>query len=127
MDKKRIGITSATIEGLDKKPYHFKEKCCWAWNLLFSDRPSTFLNLCAMYMGKNKTEALETYYSFKNTFTDNFIFDGDRVAVIYDDAGIVAIGKNGKDSWIDVRDKFKEKTFKELNLIIESLVVECNY
>lgn len=127
MNGHSIGITIATIEGLNTLPYYAKSLRCWVWNLLFGERPPCFLNLCALYVGKNQKAAMETYYNFKNSFTNIFIFDGDKVVVIYDKDNIISIGKCGKDCWLDVRDEFKEKTFSELKLNICSLVVECDF
>ena len=128
MNKNTIGIASATIKGLDKKPYYFDEKCFWAWNIRFDNAPLfAFNNLCFIYMGETEEEANKSYQEFKGSFTDNHIFEEDTVAIIYDKDGIVAIGKDCQDCWIHVRDKYKAKTFKELNLSFDSLVVNCNY
>lgn len=129
MTKKTIGITSATITGLKKDVHYFDAKCFWAWDICFEKHPLfTFDNLTFLYMGKTKVEAIETHKNIKSAFDVLNINDKDRVAVIYDaaDCHVIAIGKNYHDSWIDVTDHYKIKSFKQLNLEFDNLVVAYN-
>jgi len=127
MEKRTIGITSATIRGLNEKVYYLDAKCFWAWDIKFESYPLfTFTNLCFLCMGETEDEARKTRRKIKKIFDNNYIHDGDRVAIIYDNDGVVAIGKNRHDCWIHVRDKYKFKTFKELKLNFDELVVACN-
>lgn len=127
MAKNSIGITSATIKGLNDKVYYFDAKCFWAWDITFKDYPLfTFNNMCWLYMGESQQEASKARRKIKKIFDDNGIYDGNRVAIIYDNDGVVAIGKSHHDCWIHVRDKYKVKTFKELNLAFDEFVVACN-
>ena len=126
MEKNTIGITIATIKGLNDKVYYFDHKCYWAWDIKFTDYPLfTFDNLCWLYMGDTQDEARKTRRKFKKVFDNNYISDGSRVAVIYDDDGVIAIGRSNHDCWIDVRDKFKIKTFKQLVPNVENVFVAC--
>ncbi len=126
MNNNAIGITSATIRGLKKDPYYLNYRCYWAWDIRFEEQPFfTFTSLCWLYMGETEAEAKETCRKLRNIFNRVRIFDGDKVGVIYDNNGVIAIGKNRTDCWVHVRDKYKVKSFKELNIDIKSLVVAC--
>lgn len=128
MEKNTIGITCATIDGLERRVYRFEAKCFWAWDIQFKDYPLfTFNNLNWLYMGETESEAKKTRRAIKKIFDNNYIHDGDRVAVIYDTDGVIAIGRSYHDCWIHIKDKYKVKTFKELDLKFDSLVVACNH
>ena len=126
MSKTEINITTAKIYGLNELPYYLNEKCCWMWSLMFDERPCfSFNNLPFIYMGKQKQEAIDKYVEIAKRFKSIGIYNGDKVAIIYDSNGVIAIGKSYKDHWIDVRNNFQVKTFKTLKLNFDSLVVAC--
>lgn len=125
MKSKEISIATARISGLDKTAFYSWERCYFAWNIMFFDTSTTlFSNLAFIKVGDNHEEARDFCNQIKNNFKQAYIHDGDKVAVIFDEHGYVrAIGCIGKDLWIDVDDKFVAKTFKELNIKINSLKV----
>ncbi len=43
--------------------------------------------------------------------------------IFEDDGTVIAIGNLGEDVWIDVTDHFVKKPFKDLNIVITSLIV----
>ena len=127
MEKNCIGITQATIHGLSKPVYHLKEKCFWAWNIMFYNHPFfTFGNLAPLYMADNPKDAKNVRNEFLKNFQTLLIHDGDTVGVIYDNDGVIAICSSYHDQWIHVRDKFKVKTYKDLNLKFDSLIITTN-
>lgn len=128
MEKNTIGIACATIKRLNNHPHYFDHKCFWTWDILFENQPLlTFDRLYSAYMGDTEDEANKAYDTFLERFNEIGIYNNNKVAVIYDNDGIIAIGRSCKDAWIHIRDKFTVKTFKELGLSFESLVVACSY
>lgn len=128
MKKNTIGIACATIKRLNERPYYFDHKCFWVWDILLENQPLfTFDRLYSAYMGDTETEANKAYDTFLKRFNEIGIYNNNKVAVIYDNDGIVAIGRSCQDTWIHIRDKFTVKTFRELELSFESLVVACSY
>lgn len=122
-----VCIATAKIKGLDTKPSYWEHHCNYIWSIPFEE-PSTFVgNLALIEMGDTLAEALDYYYLFKDNFDEALICEGDKVSILFDDLGnfaeILAIGCIGKDSWIDVRDQFSLKTFKELKIKVDSLKV----
>lgn len=120
-------IATAKIKGIDTPPSYWEHHCDYIWSITFEE-PSTFVgNLAFIELGSNLKKALDYYYSFKDNFDKALICDGDKVSIIFDDSGhfteILAIGCIGEDSWIDVRDQFSLKTFKELKIKVDSLKV----
>lgn len=127
MKDNSIGITTATIKGLNEKVYYFEHKCFWAWDIKFENYPLfTFNDLCWLYMGDTEEEAKKARRIIKKIFDNNYIFDDSKVAILYDNDGVIAIGKSNEDCWIDVRDSYKVKCFKELITTAENIFVNCN-
>ena len=126
MEKTNLKITTATIR-LNTVPYYFEHHCYWAWDILFEDYPLfSFNSLTWLYMGDSKEEARKTCRTIKKVFANNSILDKSKVSVLYDEDGIIAIGRDSKDCYIHVRDHFTVKTFTELNLNLASLAIACN-
>ena len=122
---KKVNITTARIEGLEKQPYYFNHKCYWAWDIIFSDTHTFAVNnLTWIKMGDSEREAIKFCNGLKKKFNKANIYEGNKVALIFENEGrVIAIGSEGKDKWIDVRDKFKVKSFKDLNIVVTSLKV----
>ena len=120
-----INITTARIRGLNSPPFYFEAMCYYAWNLTFSCASHMFFhNLSFFRVGDSKEEGEITCNKIKKNFKKACIFEGNKVAVIFgNDHNIIAIGHTGKNLWIDVRDNFSKKTFKELNIVVTSLKV----
>ena len=126
MKKKSIGITAATIYGLKEKPYYNNHKCFWSWDIKFKDYPLfTFCNML-LYMGETEQEARETKRKIMAAFNKAKISEGNRVPVIYHNSEVIAIGKPYCDFWIDIKDHYKIKKFKELKLNFDELFVACS-
>lgn len=128
MKKRRIGLTTATIYGLEENVYYCEEKLFWAWDIRFKTLPCfTFKNML-LYMGKTEQEANVTKQRILTSLNKLKISENTKVPVIFDDDGVIAIGINNTDSWIDVRDKYQLKTFNMLNLNLDTseFVLVCN-
>lgn len=125
MQFEKIGIVTARIHGLNKPCYYFEAKCFWAFDIMFSGLHTLSFNLPFIYLSEDsEEEANQTLEELKKNFSDAGISDGNLVAILVGDNGDVrAIGAMGCDMWIDVKDKFVPKTFKELDIIITSLSV----
>jgi len=125
MKFQEVNIATARINGLTKQPYYFDHHCYWAWSIIFSDSStSRFYNLPVIEVGDTEEEGIVLCNQLKENFKQAHIYDGDKVAVLFEANGSVrAIGSLGEDSWIDAGDKFVKKTFEELNIIITSLKV----
>lgn len=75
-------------------------------------------------MGDTEEEGEKCCNQLKENFKEANIFEGNEVAVIFEDDGtVIAIGNLGEDVWIDVTDHFVKKPFKDLNIVITSLKV----
>ena len=125
MTFKDVNITTARIEGLEKEPYYFEHKCYWAWDIIFST-PNTFAvkNLTWIKMGDDSKEADKFCNMLKRNFKKANIHEGDKVTLVFETHGrVIAIGSIAQDKWIDVRDKFAVKRFKDLNIIVKKLKV----
>ena len=104
-----VSIATARIKGLNMFPYYHEHFDFYAVDIK---------------VGNNKEEVEHFCNILKSHFNEAHIHDGDKVAVIFGDDGVVlAIGKPGEDAWIDVTDLFVKKTFAELNIVITSLKV----
>lgn len=78
-------------------------------------------------MGKTEKDALTTHHIIKRFFEEAHISDGDRVAIIYDNADIIATGQDRKDCWSNMKSGAPTiGTFNDLGLSFNSLVVACN-
>lgn len=125
MKKKKICIATAKIKGLNDSPYYFEHHCYYAWKIMFEDTSTLFVNnLPFIKVGDTKEEGEIFCNHLKENFNEAHIYEGNKVAVIFEDDGnVLAIGSTGKDEWIDTTDKFVKKTFAELNINIKSLIV----
>lgn len=125
MKFQKINIATARITGLTEPPYYFDHHCYYAWDIVFQDASTfAFNNLPSIKVGETEEEGEIFCNILKENFKRAHIYDGDKVAVIFGNDGyILAIGKPGKDVWIDTNDKFKVKNFKQLNVVITSLKV----
>lgn len=122
---KEVGISTARIKGLKEEPYWFEHHCFWAWGINFEEASYLgFLNLSTIYLDEEEEKAEDVCNKFKMAFKEAWIHDGDRVAVMHDRNGnIMAIGRIGADKWVDVKDKFVCRTFKDMNVVITSLKI----
>ena len=120
-----VSIATARIKGLNMFPYYHEHFDFNAVDIYFEDTSTfRFYNLSGIKVGNNKEEVEHFCNILKSHFNEAHIHDGDKVAVIFGDDGVVlAIGKPGEDAWIDVTDLFVKKTFAELNIVITSLKV----
>ena len=127
MKSYELGISIARISGLEKDFYFFDEKRYYAWKIKFSKVSTIWIgNLPFIYLGKTEKEAKKTIAKYKNNFSEAKITENDMVAVMFDinDMNeIIAIESLGHKKWVDVRDGFKVKSFKELELEIKTLRV----
>lgn len=125
MSNSEIGIVTATIQGLNDGPYYFHSKCFWAWEIDFKNPSNLFVdNIPYIYLHEDsEKEAKKACKKLKANFEKAGIFEGDRIAIITKDSNVKAIGRLGGKSWIDVENKFVIKTFKELDLQVDSLTV----
>ena len=125
MKFREINIATAKIEGLTKPPYYFDHHCYYAWGITFTNTSTLFFNnLPFIRVGNTEEEGEIRCNEIKEVFKQANIHNGSKVAVLFDDIGeVIAIGKIGKDVWIDVRDNFTKKTFADLNIVITSLKV----
>ena len=120
-----VSITTARIKGLNILPYYHEGCGFYVADIYFEDTSTSwFFKLSGIKLGNNKEEVEHFCNILKSHFNEAHIHDGDKVAVIFGDDGVVlAIGKPGEDAWIDVTDLFVKKTFAELNIVITSLKV----
>ena len=120
-----VSVTKARITGLTKKPYYFKAKCFYAMSITFKDTDTlTVDNIPFIWLGEDKESAQKAYDRIVQTFEDAGIHEGDRVNVLFTDAGSVfAIGRIGYDTWIDAKDHFTMKSFSEMNYIFSGLTI----
>lgn len=126
MEPEKIGIATAQINGLAEAPYYFDEKCYFAWDIMFTEPSTIFLNnIPFINVGRDEEQAEALCNQIKENFKEALISDGDKVALIINSRSgkVRAISSIGKDYWIDVKDNFKVKTFNELNLVFDSLTV----
>lgn len=124
MANNKINVATAQIRGLTESPYYFEHNCFYAWKIMFSNPSTLFLNLPVIKVGNTKEEGEIFCNQLKKNFNEAHIYEGNKVAVIFEDGGcILAIGNIGEDAWIDANDKFVKKTFAELNIDIKSLKV----
>lgn len=119
-----FGIATARLYGITKDLYFFKHRGYYAFDIMF-DNASTlgFYNLSANKAGDDYEEAENFWNEVKASFEFIGIDDGDKVAVIFKNNEVIAIGKIGQDLWIDTINGFTAKTFKELDFQINSLKV----
>ncbi len=120
-----INIATARIHGLNRPPYYFDHKCFYAWSIEFSDSSTLFFNNIPFIKVGDTKEQGEIYCNqLKSNFKNAHIYEGDKVAIIFDkDGAVLAIGHTSDDVWIDVRDNFVKKAFKDLNIVVTALKV----
>ena len=128
MDSKRINIGTARIEGLINEPRCSKSYAnhYYSWNIEFHESSTLLLQqtFYKFFMGETEDEAKKAYSQSCENFRKSEIYEGDQVAVLFEDGGeVIAIAKTGEETWIDVRDKFTPKTFEELGISATSLRV----
>lgn len=118
----KVNKATARINGLTKEPYYWEHHGYYTWDVLFSDTSTLFLeNITFIKMGCTKEEAESFWNEIKENFEQAGICEGQKVNVLYGpDCNVRAIGFIGKDVWIDTCDKFAKKTFKELNVAINT-------
>ena len=120
-----INIATARIHGLNQPPYYFDHRCYYAWSISFSDSSTLFFkNLPFIRVADTEEDSIVKCNQLKENFKNAHIYEGDKVAIIFDkDGTVLAIGCAREDEWIDVRDNFVKKTFLELNIVVTSLKV----
>lgn len=122
---KNLNIATAKIRGLNSSPYYFESKCYWAWEIQWEDCSSCFLSsLPFLKMGDTEDEAQLFCNTVKRNFHSAGIYEGSKIVILFSNNGtVIAIGRVGQDIWIDINDKFRKKTFKELNIKVSTLKV----
>lgn len=97
-------IGKARIRGLNKSPFCFKHRCCYAWDITFdASHKLYFKPVVKIIMGKTLKEAKQTYKQAKKLFKAAHIHNNDEVVVLFDQNGdIRAIGSDGQNCYIDV-------------------------
>ena len=123
----KVIISKANIRGLNDDMYFFDHHYYWAWGLFF-DNPSNMFELNhmpAIALAEKEDVARIVLGRFKKSFKLADIKEGDRVVVMTDRHGQhLAIGKIGKDCWIDLRyDKFRVMNFNQLRIVPTELVI----
>lgn len=124
MRARKIQVAYATINGVTSEPYWFEHKSYFVWDIIFSKSSCTlFSDLPYIKVGDTWEEAHKFCVQLKKQFARAKIADGDKVTVLFgNDGHPIAIGSTRKkDSWVDVRDNFTKKSFKELNILVTSL------
>lgn len=123
MKLQKANIGAACIEGLEKEPYYFEHWCYWASDIRFSDTPCIFINhICQIKMGDTLEEAKIFWNQLKESFAKVGIVENVTVSVLFENNGdVIAIGSPAGKYWIDVRDKFKVKALKELDITFDAL------
>ena len=125
MEFRKVNMATARIRGLKKGPYYFEHHCYYAWDIKFDDASTLWVNhISFIPMGDSMEEAEREYKRVVGIFGRARIQEKDKVALLFADPGnVLAIGKIGDDVWIDVRDHFTRKPFKDLIIVIKSLMV----
>lgn len=122
-----IGIGIARISGIEKESYYFEEKSYYAWSIKFSKVSTAWLNnLPFIYLGNTIEEASVKVKEYRNNFKLAKIYENEMVSVMFDTNNqndIIAISSLGRNRWLDIRDDFRLKSFAELDIKIESLVI----
>lgn len=122
---KILNIATAKISGMESSPYYFEHKCYWAWGIQFEGCSYFFLpSLPFLKMGDTEDEAQLFCNTVKSNFHSAGIYEESKVVILFSNNGtVIAIGRVGQDIWIDINDKFRKKTFKELNIKVSTLKV----
>ena len=120
-----MNIGTARIKGLEVSPTVWSERFCFIWNLMFTETSTLlFNNISFIPMGDDEETAMKFYNRVKKNFKRAHINENEKVAIIFDEGGTVkAVAKTGRNSWIDIEDKFSIKTFQELNIQFNALKV----
>lgn len=121
---KNLNITQTGIHGVDKDEVHFKEGI---WTLFFCLPHTTKLRNRVMTLdyGDTDEERSEFYKAVEESLKQAGIRNMQSLHVIYDDDGFICAFKAvDGDKWIDVKDKFKVKTSKELGITFDILNVD---
>ena len=94
MKFQRVNIATARIKGLKNSPYYFEPHCYYAWDIIFEDTSTLFFNnLPFIKVGNTEEEGKVFCNQLKENFNKAHIYDGDKVAVIFEDDGrVLAIG-----------------------------------
>lgn len=127
MKTKKVCIGTARIHGLKDDLYYFNAKCYYAWNIMFSETSTLkFHNLPWIYLNEDSEEEAEKKLKeIKHNFEILGIHDEEKVAVLFDEKGgqVLAIAALGQDLWIDTRNQFDVKIFRDLNVVVTGLKV----
>ena len=118
-----LEISKAKIHGLSDNVYYEKEHLFYCWDITLDDHLSGFLNLSQIYMGKDYKEAALLKKEIEGRFKSIDIEDNSEVITLSEKGELIAIGKSGNDSWIDINNHFRLKPFKELNIVPISIKV----
>ena len=121
----KVNIGTARITGLTKPFYYFEHRCCYAWDIMFKDTSTLmFNNIPFIEIGESEGQAKFKHTQILRNFEEAHIHEGERVAVIFrDDGVVVAIGNLGQNVWIDCFDNFCPKPFGGLHLKVNGLIV----
>lgn len=118
-----IYITTATIR-FYKQLYLFPNSGKYTLTIKLEDCPPCCKNnriYIPLHDSPDISDKLAHLY--RRHFALNNIFNTSKVAIIFDDDGIIAIGTNGADNYLDIRNNFKVKKFAELGINISSLII----
>lgn len=94
MKFQRVKIATARIKGLKNPPCYFEPHFYYAWDIMFEDTSTLFFNnLPFIKVGNTEEEGKVFCNQLKENFNKAHIYDGDKVAVIFEDDGrVLAIG-----------------------------------
>ena len=119
--KTELGIAHAQIMGgFDRSSGYFN---------IFLDKSEhlpCFWHRCLFYPHFSTREENETFANnVKKNLESIGIHDNDTVAVLLYEGDVIAIGSNGNDMWLDVRNEeaFDVKSFEEFNILPNSIKV----
>lgn len=123
MNKNTTYITTATVRFYENL-YLFPKSENYNWIIRLEDCPlCSANNRIYVELHKSYERALRMSKAARHYFAMNHIFDGTKASIIFNSEGIIAIGTNGSDNYLDVRDNFVAKPFSKLGIDITSLIV----
>ena len=125
MKFKKGSIAKARINNLDKQPYWFGEKSAYCIDITFYSL--TTHNFCSHYtieLGATWSIALKNWDKIKSYISKVNINNEAEVVLLYSGKDLIAIGCRNQDCWLDFQKDFIPVKFKDLNLVLTSLIVD---
>ena len=122
---KRITIGTSRIEGLTYEPHYDEENHYFYWKFTFTDSSMLlYQDLSFVCIGDDREAAKGHYAEVCEKLRACDIREGEKVAVLSEDDGkVIAIAGIGEETWIDVKDWYTLKSFKDLFAPYDSLRV----